>query len=264
MRAVSPRSWRRSAPSTNRSWAPRPSPRNPFSFSLPSDARSFEALLPSEWRAEGGRRWAGLFVDAPSGEALLLRLDLRGDLRFRTVYHEYFHYLARRNVGPLPPWLNEGLADYWATIDVRDEEVLVGRPDYDYLRLLKRSAPLALETLFAAGNESPHYRREETSTLFYAQSWALTHFLQSDERRRRELAVYVSRLGAGADPLHAAREAFGDIGVLGDELRAYVRSRRFHGARLSTPLVETQNLQVRPLSAPEVQAARESYSGPVN
>ncbi len=239
---------------------PEAEPFDPVLVFASADAKGFEALLPAKWREEGGRRWAGLFVEAPSGYALFLRLDLRGDLRFRTVYHEYFHYLTRQNIGPLPPWLNEGLADYWATIDVRDEKILVGRPDYDYLSLLKRSTPLALETLFAAGSDSPHYRREETMTLFYAQSWALTHFLQSDERRRRELTAYVSRLGGGGDPLQAAREIFGDLDALGEELRLYVRSRRFHGARVATPLVEEQHLHIRPLEALEVEAAKSFYS----
>jgi hypothetical protein len=98
-------------------------------------------------------------------------------------------------------------------------------------------------------------------TLFYAQSWALTHFLQSDESRRRQLTAYVSRLGGGADPLRAASETFGDLGKLGEELRKYVRSRRFHGARLSTPLLEDPALHVRALSEPEVQAARETATG---
>lgn len=241
---------------------PEVEPGDPILVFASADAEGFEELVPPKWRKDGRARWAGLFLEAPSGYTILLRLDLRGDLRFRTVYHEYFHYLTRRNIGPLPPWLNEGLADYWATVDIRDEEILVGRPDYDYLRLVKRNAPLPLETLFAAGNDSPHYRREETMTLFYAQSWALTHFLQSDERRRRELATYVSLLGSGADALRAAREAFGDLNQLRNDVQEYVRSRRFHGARLSTPpSIGGQKLVVRPLSEPEVLAARGTYSG---
>ena len=243
---------------------PEPEPVDPILVFAAADAEGFEALLPAKWREEGGRRWAGLFLEAPSGYTLLLRLDLRGDLRFRTVYHEYFHYLTRQNVGRLPPWLNEGLADYWATIDIRDEEILVGRPDYDYLALLKRKGQLPLETLFAAGNDSPHYRREETMTLFYAQSWALTHFLQSDEGRRRELTAYVSRLGGGDDALQAARETFGDLGELAEALRRYMRSRRFHGARLSAPVLEDPVLRVRSLSEPEVEAARGACSGGLN
>jgi Protein of unknown function (DUF1570) len=226
-------------------------PADPVLVFASADSNGFEALLPAQWREEGGRRFAGLFVEAPLGDALLLRLDLRGDLRFRTVYHEYFHYLTSRNVARLPPWLNEGLADYWSTIDVRDTEILVGRPDYDYLALLKRKAPLPLETLFAAAHDSPHYRREETMTLFYAQSWALTHFLQSDERRRQKLAAYVSRLEEGADSLLASREVFGDLDALGDELRSYVRSRRFRGARFTPPVVEEPSFQVRSLEASE-------------
>jgi hypothetical protein len=236
-------------------------PEEPVLVFASADAESFEALLPATFQSAGRTRWAGLFVESPSGDALLLRVDLRGDLRFRTAYHEYFHWLARRNIGALPPWLNEGLADYWATLDIRDEEILVGRPDYGYLALLKRKSPIPLETLFAAGNDSPHYRREETMTLFYAQSWALTHFLQSDEDRRRRLADYVSWIEGGADALEAARGAFGDLDDLQKRLQKYVRSRRFHGARLPVPVYADPALRVRALSGPEVEAARESYSG---
>jgi len=239
---------------------PEVEPAEPIVVFAAADAEGFQELVPRKWRREGAG-WAGLFLEAPSGYAILLRLDLRGDLRFRTVYHEYFHYLTRRHIGRLPPWLGEGLADYWATVDIREEEILVGRPDYDYLRLVKRNTLLPLETLFAAGADSPHYRREETMTLFYAQSWALVHFLQSDESRRRELAAYVSLLGSGADALRAARAAFGDLRQLEIDLKAYVRSRRFHGARMASPRFEERELQVRPLSEPEARAARGSYSG---
>jgi hypothetical protein len=127
------------------------------------------------------------------------------------------------------------------------------------LSLLKRKAALPLETLFAAAPDSPHYRRGETMTLFYAQSWALTHYFQSDAHRRNALASYVTRLGAGGDPLDAARAVFGDLDALAADLRSYVRSRRFHGARLGRPLVAEDNVQVRSLSAPEVETARSTF-----
>lgn len=237
---------------------PEVEPEEPVLVFASATAEGFADLVPPRWRATGGARWAGLFLEAPSGYTLLLRLDLRGDLRFRTVYHEYFHYLTRRNIGRLPPWLSEGLAGYWATVDIRDEQILVGRPDYDYLRLVKRQKLLPLETLFAAGSDSPHYRLSETMNLFYAQSWALTHFFQSDEGRRRQLATYVSLLGSGGKALEAAREAFGDLKELSGDLQKYVRSRRFHGARLATPPLPHETLRVRALSEREVEAAREN------
>jgi hypothetical protein len=239
---------------------PGAAPDEPVMVFASRDRKSFEALLPASWREEGGQSWAGLFIDAPSVEALLLRLDVRGGSLHRTVYHEYVHYLTRRNLGPLPPWLNEGLASYWSTVEVRGEEVFVGRPDYEYLSLLKRKALLPLETLLTANHDSPHHPSDEAMTRFYAQSWALTHFLHSSERRRSELAEYVSRLGGGrSEALQAARAAFGDLEALGEELRSYIRSRRFHGARFGRPVLEEQTLQVRTLSAPEVESARSTF-----
>jgi hypothetical protein len=57
---------------------PEVEPGDPILVFASADAEGFEALLPAKWREEGRTRWAGLFLEAPSGYTLLLRLDLRG------------------------------------------------------------------------------------------------------------------------------------------------------------------------------------------
>src|SRR6058998_676187 len=42
------------------------------------------------------------------------------------VYHELTHYFLSRALVQRPAWLNEGLAEYFATADVRDEEISLG------------------------------------------------------------------------------------------------------------------------------------------
>ncbi len=220
----------------------------------------FEELLPPSSRKGAGERWAGMFVQLAYGYAILLRLDIQSDFQYRSVYHEYFHYLARRNLGMLPSWLNEGMAEYWETIDIREEEVRIGQPNDSHIRLLRDKTHLPLETLLTADYASPHFLQDQDLILFYAQSWALTHLLQSDEVRRGQLETYVALLEKGAERSKAASEAFGDIESLGEALKRYVRNYSFRAVRLRMPqAVREEELTARSLSEAQALASRGAH-----
>src|SRR5207244_8885336 len=42
------------------------------------------------------------------------------------VYHELSHYFLSRALDVRPVWLNEGLAEYFATADIRDDGIALG------------------------------------------------------------------------------------------------------------------------------------------
>ena len=128
---------------------------------------AFDALLPPPWLEKGRARLDGLFLHGMYGYFILLRLDGRGEHGFRTVYHEYFHYLARRNLAGIPPWLNEGLAEYWETIEIGDRQVRVGRPQLRHLGILRDTPELPMETLLTVHRGSPHYREQGKTDVFY-------------------------------------------------------------------------------------------------
>ncbi|MGH9335600.1 MAG: tetratricopeptide repeat protein, partial [Vicinamibacteria bacterium] len=138
----------------------------------------------------------------------------------------------------------------------REKEILVGRPNEHHLALLANESLLPLETLLTADHASPHYQEEYKRVLFYAQSWAFTHFLQSDPERRELLSKYLTSLEEG-DRLEAARRTFGDLDVLRDDLRRYLRRYQFTGVRISRPApLPEEQLSSRPLSEPEMLAVR--------
>src|SRR3989442_3735826 len=44
------------------------------------------------------------------------------DQPFRTIFHEYVHLLVENTMGgAVPLWFNEGLAEYYSTFDIADE-----------------------------------------------------------------------------------------------------------------------------------------------
>ena len=100
--------------------------------------------------------------------------------------HEYIHAVIARNVGQVPLWVNEGMAEYYSTFQPRRDGADVGNPIPSHMAWL-RDHMLPLRELFLMGGESPDYRGGERRGTIYAQSWALVHELfhgSADSRQR--------------------------------------------------------------------------------
>src|SRR5215475_10780972 len=68
------------------------------------------------------------------------------------ILHEYMHFLLRENVGPLPLWISEGLAECYSTFDLaRANEFTIGRaPDQHIATLNMTPQFIPLRKLLAA------------------------------------------------------------------------------------------------------------------
>jgi hypothetical protein len=123
--------------------------------------------------------------------------------RQQVINHELVHYLSRQVMPRQPPWLAEGLASYYETIEYDAEEgrVTVGRPAPDRLRVVQRGDALNIETMFAATTIGDDPGR------FYAAAWITTHYLMN--HRRVALMGYEKALHAGATFEAAWTAAFG-------------------------------------------------------
>jgi tetratricopeptide (TPR) repeat protein len=97
------------------------------------------------------------------------------------VYHELTHYFLARGLKSRPTWLNEGLAEYFSTAEIRDDEVSLGAVSLDRLQLLKTSSMIPLKDFFAVDSGSPYYNESSKATVYYAQAWAFAHYLMHGE-----------------------------------------------------------------------------------
>jgi tetratricopeptide (TPR) repeat protein len=153
----------------------------------------------------------------------------------RIVFHEYAHFLVQNTSGRLPPWANEGVAGFYETFQDRSggKSAFIGVPNEDYLTLLKTRAFMPLSTLLAIDYSSAEYNEGERRSVFYAESWALMHYLQLGSRvRASQLAQYLARLHDNGDPQETLSAVFGDVSVLERELRDYLRKFSFPVIRL--------------------------------
>ena len=128
------------------------------------------------------------------------------------IYHEYVHSLTADATRRLPAWANEGLAEFYSTFrsDPSGRTVERGRPVTQHVALLRQSPLIPLDTLLAVDRESPYYNEQSKQGIFYAESWALVHYLANGTNgsRRPQLADYLSRLAGGMPIDDSFRAAF--------------------------------------------------------
>jgi tetratricopeptide (TPR) repeat protein len=225
------------------------------------NSKDFRALEPEAYLAKGSLELAGLFLRAPDKNYVLLRMDAQGEHPYATVYHEYTHLLFSKAEW-LPLWLNEGLAQFYENTDVYGKDTVLGQAStYDIL-FLRQNRLIPLATLFTVDFKSPYYHEENKGSIFYAESWALTHYLQVTdyENHTHRIADYALLLANHVDPVTAAQRAFGDLNRLQAQLNSYVQGGNYKGFRLSHPpdLDET-GFKSQPVTASQANAVRADF-----
>jgi tetratricopeptide (TPR) repeat protein len=225
------------------------------------DEKDFRALEPAEYLAKGQLKLGGLFLRGADKNYVLLRLDAEGEHPYAVVYHEYTHLLLSRAEW-MPLWLNEGLAEYYQNTDIREKEVALGQPSPENLQLLRVNRLLPLATLFVIDHTSPYYHEENKGSIFYAESWALTHYLEQRNFREKtnQLADYAQLLSQHVDAVTAATRAFGDLKQLQSALDGYVRQGSFQYFRMpGTTDVDAAVFQSRALTNAQADAVRADF-----
>jgi predicted Zn-dependent protease len=151
----------------------------------------------------------------------------RAELADSIVFHEYTHLLMGDTLGDIPLWVNEGLAELYATFqDDRDGKgALIGAGRGYHLSLLRSRTLIPIANLIAIDDKSPEYDESTRRGMLYAQSWALMHYLTfGTAARQSQLTTYLANLRTGQPSLRAFVEAFGsDFETLDQELQQYVR-----------------------------------------
>jgi len=236
-------------------------PSSPIIVIALKDDKDFRALEPQEYLAKGSLQLGGLFLRAADKNYVLLRLEAEGEHPYSTVYHEYTHLLLSKATW-MPLWLNEGLAEFYQNTDIDETDARLGQPSVEDIRLLRESHLLPLPTLFAVDFSSPYYHEENKGSIFYAESWALAHYLlvkDADEKTNR-LPRYADLLASGADPLTAATTAFGDLKRLQIDLNVYVQQAQFRFFRKKIPVeMDPTAFKVESLTLPQADAIRADF-----
>lgn len=226
------------------------------------DSKDFRALEPESYLGKGQLNLAGLFLRAPDKNYVLLRMDAGGDHPYAVVYHEYTHLLVSKSEEWLPLWLNEGLAEFYQNTDIREKDTTLGEASPENILLLRQHRLLPLAVLFTVDRSSPYYHEEQKGNIFYAEAWALTHYLQIKDLQNstHEIADYAALVANHVDPVAAGTQAFGDLNKLQTALQHYVEQSSFKDFKLNKALDLTQtNLKVQSITASKADAVRADF-----
>ncbi|HEX2271284.1 MAG TPA: tetratricopeptide repeat protein, partial [Pyrinomonadaceae bacterium] len=181
---------------------------------------------------------AGFFQPGEDVNYIAISLDPGERDPFSTAFHEYVHLHLKDNVPGAPLWLNEGLAEFYGTMQFSGGEALLGAPLAQYVRLLREQEMLPLSTLFSIGTNSPHYNEQEKSGVFYGQSWALVHYLMlggGNSGRQDQFKRFLQQVSRGDAPARALEDSFGmSLATIESELHAYVRRGEFPALRIAS------------------------------
>jgi len=152
---------------------------------------------------------------------------------FAVAAHEYAH-MALHSAGlRLPPWLDEGLADVFASAA---EE---GGKAPGHVDVLRRRTWLPVAELLRIGAAERERQSPEQGSVFYAESWALTGMLAGAPEYRAKLRSFVTALALGTSCEAALATIYGKTPAqLEAELRSWV-ARGATTARIVPPPAET-------------------------
>ncbi|HSW40703.1 MAG TPA: tetratricopeptide repeat protein, partial [Acidobacteriota bacterium] len=234
-------------------------PGMPLTIITARNEKSYLSLLGEDRQKSYLKRTTGIFTGSNERKVVVIRDDISEVQRYRTSYHEYVHMLMRSNLGRLPLWLDEGLAEFFSFAVLSDRNAILGYASPEAIRLLRDRPLLPLTTLFAVTHDSPHYREKDKSAIFYAQSWALTHYLLVGEKRAHEkkLYLFIGLIRKGLGVMEAASQAFGDLNKLETALGNYVHSASFYSYHFPVQLrIEKDQYRERTLSRAESLAMR--------
>jgi lipoprotein NlpI len=197
--------------------------------------KDFGAFTSFQPRNQKGRRveWvAGYFSPGADGNYLVAPWGGKDRQSLAVMLHELTHHVVSRNVRGVPTWIAEGVAEFYSTfrIDADRNLAIVGEPVKNRLRSLVGKSLMPMDRFFAVTSTYEFSDSPVELELFYAQSWALVHYLFLGEQgaRTRQIGTYLQALERGQERPAAFTLAFGSTyDELGKDLVKYVRDLEF-------------------------------------
>ncbi len=213
----------------------------PIIIMAPADETSTKKLVPEYWK-HGGPKPAGIYFHTWEQSYALVRLDAVGsDLgsadEFAVVYHEYVHSLLHLNLHWLPTWLDEGLAEFYAYTRFEGNRTYIGAPPRNMgaLSLLRFRSPIPLAKFL--DQRGSFTKNEEDTELYYAQCWAMTHYLTMGNGMEggARLKKFFNAIQQGIEQKKAFQDTFGELGQVQKNFGDYIHLFAFQAGVIATP-----------------------------
>jgi tetratricopeptide (TPR) repeat protein len=195
--------------------------------------RDARELLPQFWEHRGvrpvGAYWAG-----PYGHHIVVRVNTNPRERLRRILHEYAHFTTHLAYPDAPPWLDEGLSELWTNAAIDGDAIEIGSSVDEHVKTLRSAKHWIPIAELVAAPELPSAGDAGRVRQFYAEAWALAHYLALEK-------------GQGLFGVKAASQ---DLPT-DEELQSYVRTGRFKTAQFAAASDTCTKLAARLLTDTE-------------
>lgn len=246
----------------------------PITVIAAKDEATFRDLVPEFWVKKGSMHPAGVYRSAKKTNYIALRADIlkpeaslddSSQDAYRLVYEEYYaHTFVQRQsrTKRLPLWVVIGLTQLFGNTRVGNKEVLVGMPDGPTLMALQGAQLLPISALFEIDYSSPYYKEQRKAELFYAESWALMHYLMTRDwtENTRHTGDFTKLLEEGVPQTEAAIRTIGDLDTLQHALNNHIQARAFTAIKLKTPRIDQSTFHMRVMPDAEFLDIRSDFA----
>ncbi len=211
------------------------------------DDKSFEPFIYE--RSKESAQVIGFFINHSDANYIALNAE-HPDLQ--TIFHEYIHFFVEYNMPALPLWYNEGLAEYYSTMEIDDDKVVVGRVIDNHLAFLWTVGKINLQELYNTEYGALNYENADDAINFYAQSWLFIHYLfhSGNNELLAQVDKFINFTSQGKDPKEAFQTAFsaGDS-FYENELLGYSQQKHFKCTMIrSDELHVNEQVDISPLN----------------
>ena len=160
---------------------------------------------------------------------------------YPAAMHEYTHLVVEHAELKLPIWLNEGLADVYSSLEPRGNQAMVGRPLPGRSDMLTQQKWMDLNALFEVGHDSPYYNEKEKMSIFYAESWALTHMLTLSNEYKSSFSKFMAAIAAGQPAAECFQSIYGkSTAQVTRDLHSYVNRSTLNAAIFDIKLSKSE------------------------
>jgi tetratricopeptide (TPR) repeat protein len=226
------------------------------------DDKAYNPYKPVSANGKVNKNVAGYFLGGDDVNYITLAAQDDMSEVYGTIFHEYTHFLVNNNIGKskVPPWFNEGLAEYYQTFKIEDDQkATLGGLQQGHLYTLSQSRLIPFDVFFNIDNYSLHRQGDHGTNIFYAQSWALMHYLLHGNggARSKQMYKFLDLVMNGRQAREAFAEAFQtDYATMEKELRKYIEQNRYivTSVMFKNKLTFDTEIQTSPLTEADAQA----------
>ena len=170
-------------------------------IALKNDSQ-FGQIAPAKFNTAGG-----FYV--PGYDRVYIVLNLFVDQPWRSIAHPLGHYFLNWNYPPTQGWFDEGMAEYFGSVQIDKEVNIGGDPElapewhediFDSMvrdpktpqsltQLLSSPVWISMVDLLTMKHDGSGAREGSHNTLYYAQSWMMVHYLVN-KKKMAEVGTY--------------------------------------------------------------------------